>query len=60
MSTPILKQVAPLTENQIAQFKREGSLVLPEALDPVLCRQARNEMWKAIQTYLPRIKRKEP
>ena len=60
MSTPILKQVAPLTENQIAQFKREGSLVLPEALDPVLCRQARNKMWKSIQTYLPRIKRKEP
>ena len=60
MSTPILKQVAPLTENQIAQFKREGSLVLPEALDPVLCRQVRNKMWKSIQTYLPRIKRENP
>ena len=59
MSTPILKQVAPLTENQIAQFKREGFLVLPEALDPVLCRQVRNKMWKSIQTYLPRIKREQ-
>ena len=60
MSTPLLKRVAPLTENQIAQFKREGFLVLPEALDPVLCRQSRNEMWKSIQTYLPRIKREQP
>ena len=56
MSTPILKQVAPLTENQIAQFKREGFLVLPEALDPVLCRQARNKMWKSIQIPAPHKK----
>jgi len=60
MSTPLLKRVAPLTENQIAQFKREGFLVLPEALDPLLCRQSRNEMWQSIQTYLPRIKRETP
>ena len=60
MPAPILKQVVPLTVNQISQFKREGFLVLPEALDPVPCRQARNKMWKSIQTYLPRIKREEP
>jgi hypothetical protein len=28
MPAPILKQVAPLTVNQIAQFKREGSNLL--------------------------------
>ena len=41
MPAPILKQVAPLTVNQIAQFKREGFLVLPAVLDPVFCQQAR-------------------
>ena len=56
MSTPSLKQVAPLTATQIAQFKREGFLVLPAVLDPALCRQARDEMWEAIKTHLPRMK----
>ena len=29
-----IKQVAPLTTAQIAQFKRDGYLVLPAVLDP--------------------------
>ena len=55
-----MKQVVPPTVNQIAQFKREGFLVLPVVLDPVFCRQARDEMWEAIQAQLPRMKRGEP
>ena len=58
--TPSVKQVAPLTENQIAQFKRDGFLVLPGVLDPELCRQARNEMWETIAAHLPRMKRDDP
>ena len=60
MPAPILKQVVPLTVNQISQFKREGFLVLPAVLDPAFCRQARDEMWEAIQAHLPRMKRGEP
>ena len=43
MPTPVptVPQVDRLTTSQIAQFKREGSLVLPAVLDPALCRQAR-------------------
>ena len=55
-----MKQVVPLTVNQIAQFKRKEFLVLPAVLDPVFCRQARDEMWEAIQAQLPRMKRGEP
>ena len=57
MSSPILKQVGPLKANQISQFKREGFLILPTILDPALCRQGRDEMWEAIQTHLPSMKR---
>ena len=60
MSTPSLNRVVPLTVTQIAQFKREGFLVLPAVLDPLFCRQARDEMWEIIQAHLPRIKRGEP
>ena len=60
MSTPSLKQVSPLTANQIAQFKREGFLVLSAVLDPALCRQTRDEMWETIKTHLPRMKRDDP
>ena len=60
MSTSSLKQVEPLSANQIAQFKREGFLVLPAVLDPELCRQARDEMWEAIKAHLPRMKRSDP
>ena len=38
-TTPNVQQVPLLTANQIAQFKRDGFLVLPAVLDPELCRQ---------------------
>ena len=59
-SCPDMKQVEPLTASQIAQFRRDGYLVLPAVLDPELCRQARDEMWGAIEADLPRMKRGEP
>lgn len=49
MSTSNFKSIEPLTTDQIAQFKRDGFLVLEEVLDPELCRQARDEMWETIQ-----------
>ncbi len=55
-----MKQVKHLTASQIAQFRRDGYLVLPAVLDPELCRQARDEMWGAIEADLPRMKRGEP
>jgi hypothetical protein len=58
--SPNVKQVEPLTASQIAQFKREGFIVLPAALDPDLCRQARDEMWEVIEANLPRMKRDDP
>ena len=57
MPSPSVKQVEPLTASQIAQFKREGFLVLPAVLDPELCRQARDEMWETVEANLPRLKR---
>ena len=60
MSTPSLKQVESLNANQIAQFKREGFLVLPAVLDPDLCCQAREQMWEVIKTHFPRMKRDDP
>ena len=59
-AVPTVPQVPALTESQIAQFKRDGFLVLPGALDPELCRRARDDMWEAIGTYLPRMKRGDP
>ena len=55
-----VKQVKALTVDQIAQFKRDGYLVLPAALDPELCRQTRDRMWETIATHLPRIRRDDP
>ena len=60
MSNSTFKSVEPLTANQIAQFKRDGFLVLEGVLDPELCRQARDEMWETIQAHLPRMKRDDP
>ncbi len=60
MSSPSVPQVAPLTAGQIAQFKRDGVLVLPAALDPELCRRARDDMWETIAADLPRMKRDDP
>ncbi len=59
-SSASVAQVAPLTASQIAQFKRDGYLVLPAALDPELCRRAQDDMWEAIGSHLPRMKRDDP
>ena len=59
-NTATLHQVDLLTEKQIAQFKRDGMLVLPEALDPDLCRQARDQMWETIAHHRPTMKRDDP
>ena len=58
--SPSVPQVAPLTASQIAQFKRDGVLVLPAVLDPDLCRRARDDMWETIAADLPRMKRDDP
>lgn len=60
MPTSSVKQVDPLSKSQIAQFKRDGFLILPNVLDPNLCRQARDNMWETIETYLPRMKKNTP
>ena len=39
-----MKQVDLLSPDQIAQFKRDGFLVLPTVLDPELCRQVRDDI----------------
>ena len=60
MSQQTVKQIPLLTPDQIAQFKRDGFLVLPSVLDPALCRQARDEVWETIASHLPRMKRDDP
>ena len=56
----ILHHVELLTEEQIAEFKRDGMLVLPGVLDLDLCRQARDQMWTLISENRPRMQRDEP
>ena len=53
-------QVALLTESQIAEFKRDGMLVLSGILDAELCRQARDQMWEIIGAHRPAMKRDDP
>jgi len=53
-------QVARLTTSQIAQFKREGFVVLPGVIAPDLCRRARDQMWDTIAEHLPRLQRDAP
>ena len=48
MPTPTVPQVDLLTTSQIAQFKRDGFIVLPGVVDLDLCRQARDQMWDTI------------
>ncbi len=59
MAIPLKKvnHVSLLTAGQIAQFKRDGFLVLPAVLDSGLCRQVRDAMWDTIAANLPRMKR---
>ena len=58
--SPDLHQVEPLTESQIAQFKRDGMLVLPGVLDADLCSQARDQMWDVISLHRPLMRRDDP
>ncbi len=62
MATPFssVAQVPRLTTEQIAQFKRDGLLVLPAVLDPELCRQTREQMWELIAEHRPSMKRDDP
>jgi len=60
IARPDVKQVDMLTPEQVAQFKRDGYLVLPAALDGDLCRQVRDEMWESLAQGLPRMKRDDP
>ena len=55
-----VKQVPRLTTDQIAEFKREGFLILPGVLDLELCRRAHDLMWETTAEYLPRLKRDDP
>ncbi len=62
MSTPSsnVPQVARLSASQIAQFKRDGFVVLPGVIDPDLCRQARDQMWDTIAEHRPSMQRDDP
>ena len=57
---PDLHQVDLLSDEQIAQFKRDGMLVLPGVLDADLCRRARDQMWDIIAAYRPLMLRDDP
>ena len=59
-SAPSVPQVAPLTESQIAQFKRTGYIVLPGVIDADLCRQARDLMWDTVAANRPQMNRDDP
>jgi len=58
--TPTVPQVDLLTTSQIAQFKRDGLIVLPGVVDADLCHQARDQMWDTIAEYRPSMKRDDP
>ena len=60
MPTPTVPQVDLLTTSQIAQFKRDGFVVLAGVVDPELCRQSRDQMWDTIAEYRPSMKRDNP
>jgi hypothetical protein len=58
--TNTLHQVDRLTDGQIAQFKRDGMLVLPGVLDFDLCGQAQDHLWDVIAGNRPGMKRDDP
>ena len=55
-----LYRVELLSESQIAQFKRDGMLVLPGVLDLDLCRRARDQMGEIIAEHRPSMQRDDP
>eukprot|EP01051_Picozoa_sp_SAG22_P003699 SAG22_NODE_183_length_16031_cov_36.647000_11_plen_303_part_00 len=54
------EMVPLLTREQIAEFKRDGFLVMKSVLDPALCAQVRDEMWGQIHENIPRMRRDDP
>jgi hypothetical protein len=52
--------VPPVTQAQLHDFKTQGYLLLPAALDPALCAQARDYMWRVLGAEMPRMRRDEP
>ena len=53
--------VPPLSATQLQQFVQEGFLVLPAALDPTLCAQARDYMWGVLGAHVGgRLRRDDP
>ena len=56
-ASPTVAQAPRVTADQIAQFKRDGFLVLPGAIDPELCGQARDQMWDTIADHRPSMRR---
>ncbi len=56
-ASPTVAQAPRLTTDQIAQFKRDGFLVLPGVIDPELCGQARDQMWDTIAAHRPSMRR---
>ena len=58
--SPDLYQVDRLTDAQVAQFKRDGLLVLPGVLDLDLCRRARDQMWAILAEHRPMMQREDP
>ena len=53
-------QIPLLSTDQIEQFKRDGYLILPGALDPALCARIRDQMWETIAIHMPRWHRDDP
>ena len=53
-------QIPLLSTDQIAQFKRDGYLILPSALDPSLCARIRDQMWETLAIHMPRWRRNDP
>ena len=59
-ASPTVAQAPRLTTDQIAQFKRDGFVVLPGVVDPEICRQARDQMWDTIAANRPSMRRDDP
>ena len=48
-----LPPLPPLTREECAQFKRDGVLIKPRALDPELCRRAVDLIWRHNAAHVP-------
>ena len=52
--------VPRLKRQQIAQFKRNGLLVLPGVLDHGACGRVCDQLWEVIDEYRPQMRRDDP